>query len=156
MALRRVGKRRRRARRAWRKGKRCVGWLADGGKRAGERRVGTVKRWTVLGGEEAMSCVRAWRMEGNGFSALGEILRKLMAPELGSVRRLVKSKLWQNGVGTVELGWFGLDGIGLRLGVAVAVDISKDPQFDAFDSPNEQAFLMYTNKKSKSRANPTS
>ena len=47
----------------------------------------------MLGGEEAMACVKAWIMEGNGFSAVGEILRKLMAPELGSDRRLVKSKL---------------------------------------------------------------
>lgn len=47
----------------------------------------------MLGGEEAMSCVRDWRMEGNGFSTVGETAEKLMEPKLGSDRRLVKSKL---------------------------------------------------------------
>lgn len=70
-----------------------MGWLAEGGKRAGERRVGITRRWTVWGGEEAMSCVTAWMIAGNGFSAVREILRKLMAPGLGSDRRLVKLKL---------------------------------------------------------------
>ena len=93
MALRRVECWRRSARRECRKGRRCVGWLAEGGKNAGERRVGIIRRWAVLGGEEAISCVRDWRMEGNGFSAVGEIAVKLMAPEVGSDRRLVKSKL---------------------------------------------------------------
>ena len=93
MALRRVECWRRSARRECRKGKRCVGWLAEGGNSAGERRVGIIRRWAVLGGEEAISCVRDWTMEGNGFSAAGEIAVKVMAPEVGSDRRLVKSKL---------------------------------------------------------------
>lgn len=93
MALRRVECWRRSARRECRKGRRCVGWLAKGGNSAGERRVGIIRRWVVLGGEEAMSCVRDWRMEGKGFSAVGETAEKLMEPELGSDRRLVKSKL---------------------------------------------------------------
>ena len=54
-----------------RKGRRCRGWLADGGKRAGERRVGIIRRWMVLGREEAMAWVMDWRMEGNGLSAVG-------------------------------------------------------------------------------------
>lgn len=93
MALRRVEWWRRRARRECRKGRRCLGWLAEGGKRAGERRVGIIRRWMVLGGEEAIARVTGWRMEANGFSAVGEMAVKLMVPEVGSERRLVKSKL---------------------------------------------------------------
>ena len=93
MALRRVECWRRSARRECRKGRRCVGWLAKGGNSAGERRVGIIRRWAVLRGEEAISCVRDWRMEGNGFSVVAEIAVKLMASEVGSDRRLVKSKL---------------------------------------------------------------
>ena len=47
----------------------------------------------VLGGEEAIAWVMDWRMEANGFSAVGGTMVKLMAPEVGSERRLVKSKL---------------------------------------------------------------
>ena len=70
-----------------------MGWLAESGKRAGERRVGIIRRWIVLEGEEAISCVTDWRTEGNGFSAVGETGMKLMPPEFGSDKRLVKSKL---------------------------------------------------------------
>lgn len=93
MALRRVECWRRRARRECRKGRRCLGLLAEGGKRAGERRVGIIRRWMVLGGEEAIVLVMDWRMEVKGFSAVGEMAVKLMAPVFGSERRLVKSKL---------------------------------------------------------------
>lgn len=116
---------RRRARRECRKGRRCVGWLAEGGKRAGERRVGIIRRWTVSGGERAISCVMDWRMGGSGFSAVREMGVKLMLPVLRSDRRLVKSKLWQNGVGAVESAWPGLDGTEMRFGVGVAVDVSS-------------------------------
>ena len=74
----------------------------------------------VWGGEEAMSRVTHWRTEGNGFSAVRGTLRKLMAPEVGNDRRLVKSKLWQNGVETVESDWPGFDGTGFRFTGAVA------------------------------------
>lgn len=47
----------------------------------------------VFGGEEAIAWVTDWRMEVNGFSAVGEIVVKLMAPEDGSERRFVRSKL---------------------------------------------------------------
>lgn len=93
MAFMRVEWWRRRARRECRKGRRCLGWLAEGGKRAGERRVGTIRRWMVFGGEEAIAWVMDWRMEVNGFSAVRGMAVKLMAPEVGSGRRLVKSKL---------------------------------------------------------------
>ena len=77
----------------WRKGRRCLGWLAEGGKRAGERRAGIIRRWMVLGREEAIAWVMDWRMEVNGFSTVGWMVVKVMAPEAGSERRLVKSKL---------------------------------------------------------------
>ena len=75
------------------KGRRCLGSLAGGGKRAGERRVGIIRRWIVWGGEEAIAWVMDCRMDVNGFSAVGDMAVKLMAPVLGSERRLVKSKL---------------------------------------------------------------
>lgn len=93
MALSRVACWRRRARRECRKGRRCLGWLAEGGKRAGERRVGIIRRYIVLGGEEAIAWVMDCRMEANGFSVAGEMAVKMVAPEFGSERRLVKSKL---------------------------------------------------------------
>lgn len=77
----------------WRKGRRCLGWLAEGGKRAGERRVGIIRRWMVLGREEAIAWVVDWRMEVNRLSTVGWMVVKVMAPEAGSERRLVKSKL---------------------------------------------------------------
>lgn len=55
--------------------------------------MGIIRRWMVWGGEEAIAWVMDWRMEVNGFSAVGEMAVKLMAPVLGSERRLVKSKL---------------------------------------------------------------
>lgn len=55
--------------------------------------MGIIRRWIVLGGEEVIAWVMDWRMEANGFSAVGGIVVKLMASELGSERRLVKSKL---------------------------------------------------------------
>lgn len=67
--------------------------LAEGGNRAGERRVGIIRRWIVLGGEEAIVWVIDRRMEVKGFSAVGEMPVKLMTPGVGSERRLVKSKL---------------------------------------------------------------
>lgn len=51
------------------------------------------KRWMVLAGEEAIAWETDWRMETNGFSTVGGIVVKLMAPGFGGVRRLVKSKL---------------------------------------------------------------
>lgn len=93
MAVRRVEWWRRRARREWRKGRRWVGWLAEGGKRAGERRVGMMRRWMVSGGEEAIAWVMDWRREGKGFSAVGDMPMEMMALEVGSERRFVKSKL---------------------------------------------------------------
>ncbi len=93
MAVRRVEWWRRRARRECRNGRRCLGWLAEGAKRAGERRVGIIRRWMVVGGEEAIAWVMDWRTEGKGSSAMGEMAVKLMATEVGSESRLVKSKL---------------------------------------------------------------
>ncbi len=61
-----------------------------------------MSRWMVLGGEEAIVCEMLWRIEGNGFSALGNMAVNLIGLEVGTERRLVMSKPWQNGVGTVD------------------------------------------------------
>ena len=36
--------------------------------------MGTIKRWMVLGGEEAIACVIVWRIAVNGLFAVGEML----------------------------------------------------------------------------------
>lgn len=55
--------------------------------------MGIIRRWMVLGDEEAIAWEMNWRMEANGFPAVGETVVKLMAPGIGGERRLVKSKL---------------------------------------------------------------
>lgn len=131
-----------------------MGWLAEGGKKAGERRVGIIRRWTVSGGEEAISWVMDWRMEGNGFSAVREMGVKLMLPVVGSDRRLVKSKLWQNGVGTVEPAWPGLDGIEMRFGAGVAVDVSSLSVQHIVPRVSIDKCLIYTDEGDRSRVIP--
>ncbi len=77
----------------------------------------------VLGGEEAIFCETLWRIGGNGFSAVGNMAVNLIGLEVGTERRLVRSKPWQNGVGTADSYWPVSDSNGLRLGVDAAVDV---------------------------------
>jgi len=66
MAVRRLGYRRSRARRAWRNWRTAGAWEACRGYNAGERSEGMTTRWTVPGGEESIRCCRFCRIAGKG------------------------------------------------------------------------------------------
>lgn len=68
-----------------------------GGYRAGERIVGTTRRWTVEGGEFAIAALSESKIAWKGEPERESCIWLILAPD-GSVMRLVRSKVCVKGV----------------------------------------------------------